>query len=85
MTKLPALPTALLDPRPVIIVGTTAWAMAISAALLIPALEKWLPVSIAGCALGVLGTALFLWQRAAARRGARSAQPGLVDAPLPEE
>jgi hypothetical protein len=34
-------------------------------------------VTVAGLATGLLGTGIFLWQRDAARRGARGAQTGL--------
>ncbi|MGH3552834.1 MAG: DUF2530 domain-containing protein, partial [Mycobacterium sp.] len=43
----------------------------------IPALETWRPVTLAGLGVGLLGTGIFLWQRDAARRGARGAQTGL--------
>jgi hypothetical protein len=44
----------------------------------VPALESWRPVSIAGLGVGVVGTSIFLWQRSAARRGTRGAQTGLT-------
>jgi Protein of unknown function (DUF2530) len=34
---------------------------------------------VTGMALGGLGIAIFSWQRAAARRGSRTAQQGLED------
>jgi hypothetical protein len=43
----------------------------------VPALHDWRPVTIAGLGVGVFGTSLFLWQRAAVRRGSRGAQTGL--------
>lgn len=73
----PRLPAALLDPWPVIAVGAALWALAAAAAFAIPALESWRPVTAAGLAVGVFGLSLFLWQRSAARRGARGAQSGL--------
>ncbi|MGI9124466.1 MAG: DUF2530 domain-containing protein [Mycobacterium sp.] len=73
----PALPAALLDPRPVIAVGALLWALAALAAFTVPALESWRPVTVAGLVVGVFGMSLFIWQRAAARRGARGAQTGL--------
>jgi hypothetical protein len=45
---------------------------------LTPTLANWRPLSVAGLGVGVLGTSIFLWQRAAARRGARGAQTGLT-------
>lgn len=73
----PALPAALTDPRPVITAGAALWALAAVAAFTVPALHGWRPVTLAGLGVGVFGLSLFLWQRAAARRGARGAQTGL--------
>lgn len=75
--KLPALPSALLEIWPVITVGALAWLNATAAAFLIPRLESWRPVTVAGLVTGGLGTCIFVWQVAAARRGARGAQAGL--------
>jgi len=73
----PELPAALLDPRPVIGAGALLWALAAVAAFTAPALESWRPQTVAGLGVGVFGLSLFLWQRAAVRRGARGAQTGL--------
>lgn len=73
----PMLPTALLEVWPVIAVGALAWLVAAVAAFVVPALETWRPLTLAGLAVGVLGTVVFLWQRDAVRRGARGAQTGL--------
>lgn len=73
----PELPASLLDPRPVIAAGAVLWALAAVASFAVPTLEGWRPVTIAGLGVGVFGLSLFLWQRAAARRGARGAQTGL--------
>lgn len=73
----PALPAALLDPWPVIVVGAVLFALATIAAFAVPALETWRPIAIAGLGVGVVGTSIFLWQRTAARRGSRGAQTGL--------
>ncbi|MBU3685877.1 MAG: DUF2530 domain-containing protein [Mycobacterium sp.] len=75
--EVPALPAALLNPRPVIAVGALLWMLATVAAFVAPALHTWRPVTVAGLGVGVLGTSIYLWQRAAARRGARGAQTGL--------
>jgi hypothetical protein len=80
----PMLPAALLEVWPVIAVGALAWLVAAVAAFVIPALETWRPVTLAGLAVGALGTTVFLWQRAAARRGARGAQTGLHYQPDPD-
>lgn len=75
--ELPALPPALLEVWPVIGAGALAWLIATVAAFTVPALAGWRPVTLAGLGVGLLGTGIFLWQRAAARRGARGAQTGL--------
>ncbi len=77
----PPLPAVLLDPWPIIAIGALAWLVAAVAAFLVPALTTWRPLTLAGLAVGVLGTSIFLWQRAAARRGARGAQTGLTTTP----
>jgi hypothetical protein len=74
----PPLPRALLDPWPIIAVGALVWLVAAVAAFVIPALAAWRPMTLAGLGVGVLGTSIFLWQRNAARRGARGAQTGLT-------
>lgn len=73
----PPLPAILLDPRPVIVVCALAWVIAAVAAFTVPGLENWRPVTVAGIGLAGFGTLLFLWQRHAARSGARGAQTGL--------
>ncbi|KAA1248941.1 DUF2530 domain-containing protein [Mycobacterium simiae] len=73
----PPLPPVLLEVWPVILVGALAWVGTAVAAFLVPSLESWRPVTVAGLAVGGLGTGIFVWQLAAARRGARGAQAGL--------
>ncbi|CAM4453108.1 hypothetical protein MB901379_04060 [Mycobacterium basiliense] len=73
----PPLPAAFLEVWPIILVGALAWVAAATAAFLVPSLESWRPVTVAGLGVGLLGTGLFVWQLAAARRGARGAQAGL--------
>jgi Protein of unknown function (DUF2530) len=75
----PPLPARLADPQPVILAGALAWLMATVLAFTVPALENWRPVTLAGLGVGALGTAIFVWQRSAARRGARGAQTGFGD------
>jgi hypothetical protein len=74
----PPLPAVLLEPWPVIAVGALSWLVAAAVAFVTPALDSWRPLTVAGLGVGVLGTSIFLWQRAAARRGARGAQTGLT-------
>jgi hypothetical protein len=67
----------LLEPTPVIAVLALAWLIAAVLAFTVTALASWRPVTVAGLAVGVLGTSIFLLQRRAVRRGARGAQSGL--------
>ncbi|HTZ12431.1 MAG TPA: DUF2530 domain-containing protein [Mycobacterium sp.] len=73
----PMLPAALLEVWPVISVGALAWLAAAVAAFVVPGLETWRPLTLAGLGVCAVGTSIFLWQRNAARRGARGAQTGL--------
>ncbi|HET7667748.1 MAG TPA: DUF2530 domain-containing protein [Mycobacterium sp.] len=73
----PALPDALLEPPPVIAVITLGWLVAVVLAFTVADLQTWRPISVAGLCLSAVGTSIFLWQRHAARRGARGAQTGL--------
>lgn len=73
----PPLPRVLLAVWPIIAVGALAWAIAAAAAFLVPSLENWRPLTLAGLGIGVVGTTIFVWQLAAARRGKRGAQSGL--------
>lgn len=74
----PALPAALLEPWPVIVVIATGWLIATIVAFTVSGLQHWRPFTIAGLAIGVLGTTIFLIQRRAVRRGSRGAQSGLT-------
>jgi hypothetical protein len=74
----PPLPARLTDPRPVVAVGTAAWLVA--TIVVLASGDRWaalLPICYAGLAVGAAGFALFVVQRAAARRGSRTAQRGL--------
>jgi hypothetical protein len=75
--KPPPLPPMLLQVWPVAVVGALGWLIAVAAAFVVPALQSWRPVTLAGLGTGVIGTSIFVWQLAAARRGARGAQAGL--------
>jgi hypothetical protein len=62
--------------------GTALWLL--GAATLLVAhvaggrpLDVWFDTCLAGALLGGVGVAIFSWQRAAARRGSRTAQEGL--------
>lgn len=73
----PPLPPVLLKVWPVVLVGALGWVCAAAVALLIPALHSWRPIALAGLGVTVVGTSIFVWQLAAARRGTRGAQSGL--------
>jgi hypothetical protein len=73
----PPLPPALLQVWPIIVVGVLGWLVATAVAFLVPTLASLRPLTLAGLGTGVIGTSVFLWQLAAARRGARGAQSGL--------
>jgi hypothetical protein len=73
----PPLPAALLRVWPFITIGAGAWLIVAVAAFLVPSLEGWRPVALAGLGTGVVGTSIFLLQLAGARRGERGAQTGL--------
>lgn len=74
---VPQLPRVLLEVWPFIAVGALGWLIAVAAAFLVPSLESWRPVALAGLGVGMFGTSLFLFQLAGARRGTRGAQTGL--------
>ncbi|WKG02600.1 DUF2530 domain-containing protein [Mycolicibacterium sp. HK-90] len=74
----PALPAALLEPWPVILVIAAGWLIATILAFTVTGLHHWRPFTLAGLAIGVLGTCIFLIQRRAVRRGSRGAQSGLT-------
>jgi hypothetical protein len=73
----PPLPGALVHVWPFIALGALGWVIAAAAAFLVPTLQSWRPLTLAGLGVGLLGTTIFLLQLAAARRGARGAQAGL--------
>jgi hypothetical protein len=78
----PPLPPGLSRPALVAVVGGVLWLVA-AAVLLVAALagvrplDIWLTTCLAGAFLGAVGYGIFAWQRAAARRGSRTAQDGL--------
>jgi hypothetical protein len=73
----PPLPARLLAVWPIIAVGELGWLLATVAAFVVPALHSWRPMTLAGLGTGLVGTSIFLFQLAAARRGTRGAQSGL--------
>ena len=75
--EAPPLPPMLLEVWPVIAIGFLGWVVAAVAAFVVPALQSWRPVTLAGLGTGLIGTGIFVLQLTAARRGARGAQTGL--------
>ncbi|NMD58478.1 DUF2530 domain-containing protein [Tsukamurella conjunctivitidis] len=75
----PDLPRAATEPRPVVIAGTVAFAIALVITLLARSTfgEAWI-VCACGVGVGAFGAAVLTLQRRAARRGDRGAQRGLV-------
>jgi hypothetical protein len=78
----PPLPARLSAMPTVVGAGTLLWllgALVLLAAHLVAGrpLDVWFATCVTGVLLGGLGMAIFSWQRAAARRGSRTAQQGL--------
>ncbi len=82
MVDPPPLPPRLAQISTVVAVGTTLWLLG-AVALLVTSivagrqLDIWFTTCVAGAVLGGVGYCIFSWQRAAARRGSRTAQQGL--------
>jgi Protein of unknown function (DUF2530) len=73
---LPRLAPAFTRMRTVVGVGTILWLVAAAVTFLTgPPLV--VTTCLVGAGLGGVGWAVFAWQRAAARRGSRTAQSGL--------
>ena len=84
MLEPPPLPHRFSDMYTVVGTGSALWllgALALLVALLVAArpLVIWFTTCVAGVVLGGVGIGIFSWQRAAARRGSRTAQEGVDD------
>lgn len=82
MLDLPPLPPTFTRMRTVVGIGTLLWLVAAVAAAVAtltgaPLSPLVLLTCVVGAALGGVGWAIFAWQRSAARRGSRTAQPGV--------
>lgn len=76
--EVPRIPGYLLDPRPVVIVGTLAWTVALLAAMLVDEVDMRTVILCAvGIGVGALGTFVYALQRRAVLRGNAGAQNGL--------
>lgn len=73
MRHTPDLPKRLTDLTPVVIVGTSAWFAAL-VVLFFVAQGVWVWTAFSGIVLGFIGFGIIFWQRAAAKRGSKSAQ-----------
>jgi len=78
-TPPPPLPPRLVALAPIVYVGTALWFLALAvlavghyALDVFPPIWMW--TALAGSGLSVIGILIMLWQRSAARRGARGAQ-----------
>lgn len=74
---VPRLPDRLLDPRPVLAVGTAAWAVGLLVCLATGADGRHLALCAVGMAVGAAGWVVYALQRRAVRRGHVGAQQGL--------
>lgn len=82
MVEPPPLPRRLGEIRTIVAVGTGLWLL-VAAGLLVARLvagrplDIWFTTCLVGALLGGIGYGIVTWQRAAARRGSRTAQPGV--------
>jgi hypothetical protein len=76
--RVPRIPGYLLDPRPVVIIGTLAWTFALLASMLVLEVDMRTVILCAvGVGVGALGTLVYVLQRRAVLRGSEHAQNGL--------
>ncbi|TCO58146.1 DUF2530 domain-containing protein [Actinocrispum wychmicini] len=72
----PPPPAGLVGLPRIVTIGTAAWLVVLVVALFTgPHILAW--TAFAGAVLGGIGQAIMRWQRAAARRGSKTAQQGL--------
>lgn len=84
--EVPPLPNYLLDPRPIVLLGTLAWTLALLAHMLMFEVDMRTVILCAvGVGVGAVGTAVYALQRRAVLRGSAGAQAGLDFADGPEE
>ncbi len=82
MLDPPPPPRRLVEMSWVVGAGTALWVVA-GVVLLVAhlrfgrPLDVWFSACVVGVLLGAIGYTLFRWQRRAARRGTRGAQPGV--------
>lgn len=84
--EVPPLPNYLLDPRPIVLLGTLAWTLALLAHMLMFEVDMRTVILCAvGVGVGAVGTAVYALQRRAVLRGDAGAQQGLDFVGAPEE
>ncbi|MEV4310927.1 DUF2530 domain-containing protein [Actinocrispum sp. NPDC049592] len=72
----PPPPAVLVDLYKIVILGTAVWLGVLVVALFTgPHILAW--TAFAGAVLGGIGMGIMTWQRAAARRGSKTAQQGI--------
>ena len=84
MPEPPPLPHGFSDLVTVVGIGSALWllgALGLLAAHLVDGrpLDVWFVTCVTGMLLGGVGVGIYSWQRAASRRGSRTAQQGLDD------
>ncbi|GAA1704568.1 MULTISPECIES: DUF2530 domain-containing protein [Dietzia] len=76
--QVPRIPAYLLDPRPVVLIGTLAWTIALLAMMLMDEVDMRAVILCAvGVGVGAVGTLVYALQRRAVLRGSAGAQGGL--------
>ncbi|MBL8924717.1 MAG: DUF2530 domain-containing protein [Pseudonocardia sp.] len=78
----PPLPARFTDVHTVVGIGSMLWLVGAGALLVAHAvagrpLDIWFTTCVCGLVLGGIGIGIHSWQRAAARRGSRTAQEGV--------
>ena len=75
---VPRIPAYLLVPRPVVIIGTLAWTLALLAHMLMEEVDmRSVILGAVGVGVGAVGTIVYALQRRAVLRGSAGAQQGL--------
>ena len=76
--RVPRIPAYLLDPRPVVIIGTLAWTLALLSHMLMEDVDmRSVILGAVGVGVGAVGTIVYALQRRAVLRGSAGAQQGL--------
>ena len=76
--QVPRIPGYLLDPRPVVIIGTLVWTLELLAHMLMYEVDlRTVILCAVGVGVGALGTLVYALQRRAVLAGSAGAQAGL--------